>query len=675
MNEEIDMSLLEFNNINIEKIESDLHHLLINSQNEIEQLISNKSKTWDNFIVPLDSVDNIINNYWSPIQHLYSVKNNIFNRDVYSRCLEMLSQYSTKISHNIDLFNAFLEIKNSEHFTNYTVAQKKYINNEIRDFQLNGVHLNDKDKKTFKEITESLAKLNKKFNDNVLDCTNDWSLLITNEDELDGVLEVNKTIAHESAINAKKKGWLLKLDAPCFLSIMMFANNRELRKTMYSAYITRASNANLHNKKYDNSINMEEILNNRYKLAKLLGFNNYAELSLVTKMANTNDEVTDFIRRLAKQTKGKAQQELQELESFACKNGITTLEPWDLAYYSEKLKKMKYDFSSHELQKYFPVDKVLTGLFTILNKLYNYNVNILDNVDVWHEDVKCIEFKDNNGQVKGYIYLDLYARQHKRGGAWMDEAKNYKIFEDKVQIPIAFCTCNFTPPVNGQVSTLNHDEVITLFHEFGHCIHHVLTTVDVYGVSGIHGVPWDGVELPSQFFENWCWNYESINYCAEHIDDSSKIPQYLFDSIKKSYTFQAALGMMRQLEFSIFDFSMHANWKKGNIDNIYEFLETARQEMSVVPTYEYNRFAHGFSHIFAGGYSAGYYSYKWAEVLALDAFDRFDKEGIFNQELGQSFLNTILSQGGSDDFNEMFKRFRGREASIDAILNYSGISE
>jgi len=457
---------------------------------------------------------------------------------------------------------------------------------------------------------------------------------------------------------------------------MTYADDRELRSEMHQAYVTRASDQGPNAGKWDNSEVMEEILALRHELAQLLGYQTYAERSLVTKMADTPERVLGFLHDLAKRSKPVADKELHELEAFAHnEHGVTKLEPWDIGYYSEKLRQHTYAISQEELKPYFPETSVIPGMFEVVKRLYGMRIQVVDSVDVWHPDVRFYEIRDEQGTLRGEFYLDLYARENKRGGAWMDDCIGRKRNADNsIQTPVAYLTCNLTPPIGDDPALFTHDEVITLFHEFGHGLHHMLTRIDHVGVSGINGVAWDAVELPSQFMENWCWEKEALDLIAEHYQTGEDIPEEMYHKMYAAKNFQAGMQMVRQLEFSLFDFRMHHEYVPGKGAHIQQILDEVRQEVAVIKPAPYNRFQHGFTHIFAGGYAAGYYSYKWAEVLSADAFSLFEEEGIFNHQTGLRFLHAVLEQGGTREPMDLFVEFRGREPEIDALLRHSGIA-
>lgn len=546
----------------------------------------------------------------------------------------------------------------------------------MRDFKLSGIALPDEKKKRYGEIVTKLSELGSKFSNNLLDATHAFSITITDESELSGLPESVKEAAKALAAEQDKQGWLFTLDFPSYLPVMMYADNGALREEIYRAFVTRASEQGPNAGEFDNSKIMADILALRHELAQLLDFDNFAQKSLATKMANSTDEVLGFLNDLAAKSKPQGVEEMAALEAFAKETfGITTLAPWDLPYYSEKLKQQRYAISDELLRPYFPENRVVSGLFTVVSKLFNVTIEQRDDIDTWHKDVSYYDIKDSTGSIRGSFYLDLYARAKKRGGAWMDECvSRRKTLDNSIQLPVAYLTCNFNKPVGDKPALFTHDEVVTLFHEFGHGIHHMLTQVDEGAVSGISGVPWDAVELPSQFLENWCYEPEALAFISGHYETGEALPQELLDKMLAAKNFQSALQMLRQLEFSLFDFNMHTNYNPDVGDEIQAVLDQVRAQYAVVKAPDFNRFQHSFGHIFGGGYAAGYYSYKWVEVLSADAFSRFEEEGIFNTDTGASFLHNILEKGGSEEPAELFKAFRGREPQIDALLRHSGIS-
>jgi oligopeptidase A len=666
--------LPDYKQIKPEHIEPALDHLLKEGRALTKKLLAeNTQYSWDNLIHPLEQLDNEMERMWSPISHMNGVMNTPELRDAYTACLPKLSEYSTEMGQNKELFAALQQIQDKQNALNLDSAQRKSLEDSLKGFRLSGVDLEDDKKQRYAKISKELATLTSKYSDNVLDANNAWSKEINQVDALEGLPETAIEQAAEAAKQRDLKGWLLTLDFPSYYAVMTYANDRELRAEVYRAYSTRASDQG--DPAFDNSENMGKILQHRQEKAQLLGFDSYADLSLDTKMAESPEQVIGFLDELAEKSLPFAKKEFIELKEFAKKElGLDDLNAWDVGYASEKLKQQRYAISDEDLKPYFPVDKVLEGLFELVQKLYKVTIKANKSVSSWHDDVRFYEIYDADKQLKARFYLDLYARQHKRGGAWMaDFCSRFKTV-DGVQTPVAFMTCNSAPPAGGKPALFTHDEVITLFHEFGHGLHHMMTQVDYLDISGISGVGWDAVELPSQFMENWCWQRESLNMFAKHFETGENIPDELFEKMQAARHFQSAMGMVRQLEFSMFDMRIYQQASINSAEQIQAVLDKTREHIAVVIPPAFNRFQHGFSHIFAGGYSAGYYSYKWAEVLSADAFARFEEEGLFNQQVGEDFLKEILEVGGSRPAIESFKAFRGREPSVDALLKHSGLA-
>ncbi len=630
---------------------------------------------WENLIEPIENTEDKLNKAWSPVSHMNSVVNSEPLREAYNACLPMLSDYSTEMGQNEALFKAYQAIAQSADFQSHDKAQQKIIANALRDFKLSGIDLEPAKKQRYKEISQELSQLTSRFEENLMDATNAWSKLITDSDELAGLPKSALEQAKQTAKANEQIGWMITLQFPSFQAVMTYADSRALRREHYEAFVTRASDVGPHAGRWDNSQIMERILALRHEKARLLGYDNYAELSLTTKMADSPDQVIGFLEDLADKSWRQARKDLFELREFAAQYfGLKDLQPWDVGYYSEKMRQHFYQLSQEEVKTYFPIDRVLPGLFAIVEKLYGLNISEIDNFDSWHADVRFYQIHDRDGYLRGQFYTDLYARPKKRGGAWMDVCVSRKKHQGEIQTPVAYLTCNFTPPAGDEPALLTHDEVTTLFHEFGHGLHHMLTKVDHLGVSGINGVEWDAVELPSQFMENWCWEREALELISGHYQTGEKLPDSLFDKMLDAKNFQSGMLMVRQLEFSLFDLRIHREFDPAKGGRIYEILEQVRKQVAVVTPPAFNRFAHSFSHIFAGGYAAGYYSYKWAEVLSSDAFSMFEEHGIFNETIGHAFLTNILEQGGSDDAMELFIQFRGREPEIDALLRHNGIA-
>ena len=664
----------KFDHINIDDIEPTLTQLLAQSLKQMEDLAgSSQSRTWENFIVPMDEIDNTLERMWSPVSHLNAVQDSDALRAAYEACLPKLTEYGTQLAQDKRLYEGFKSIKNGEQFNSLTIAQQKVITNSLRDFKLAGVDLPEEHKARFMEIQQSLSHKCNKFSQNVLDATHGWSLQITDESELAGLPDSVIGMAKQMAENSDQGGWKFTLDAPLYIPFMMYADHRDYRRKMYEAFTTRASDQGPTKPQWDNSQLMVEILNLRQEKAKMLGFKNYADYSVVVKMATSPDQVVDFLNDLAEKSKPFAAEELAQLQLFADKEfAVTALQAWDLAYYSEKLRQQRYEFTQEEVRPYFPVEHVLKGMFDVVHRLFGITIKQIDNEHLWHDDVRFFEVMEDE-QLVGHFYVDLFAREHKRGGAWMADCMGRMKTKTGLQKPVAFLTCNFSLPVGDKPSLLTHDEVTTLFHEFGHGLHHLLTRIDEPGVAGINGVAWDAVELPSQFMENWCWERDGLNLVSSHYETGEKLPQALLDKMKAAKNFHSAMGMVRQLEFSLFDILLHQQSDIESPQQIQAILNQVRSQVAVIQPPEFNRFQHAFSHIFAGGYAAGYYSYKWAEVLSADAFSRFEEEGVFNPQTGRLFREVILGNGGSREPMELFVEFRGREPDVDALLRHSGL--
>ena len=624
---------------------------------------------------PLEEVHNALNLFWSPVSHLNSVMNSEELRKVYKQCLSKLSTYYTELGQNVDLYNTTLALHGGKQFDSLNQAQQQAVHNDIRDFELGGVSLNTADKIRYAQIAQDLSRLSTEFSDNVLDATTAWQKLVANELALAGLPISDITAARLRAKNKNLEGWLLTLDFPVYYSVMTFADDGELRKELYTAYNTRASDQGPHQGQFDNSELISEILLLRAEKASLLGYDNFAELSVVPKMAESPQQVLDFLNDLAARVMPAAAREYADLCEFASTQlGIDNLRAWDTAYVSDKLKQHQFSISDEDLKPYFPADVAIPGMFAVIGKLFGLGIKEIVDADVYHPDVRSYAITDQSGTLRGEFYLDTYAREHKRGGAWMDVCATRQRVGQGVQLPIAYLTCNLTPPVGDEPALLTHTEVTTLFHEFGHGLHHMLTTVDTSAVSGINGVEWDAVELPSQFLENWCWESESLDMLSSHYKTGEKLPGDLLKKLHDARNFQSAMQLVRQLEFSLFDMQIHLQSTSTDAVKVQSVINQVRDSVAVASYPEFNRFQHAFSHIFAGGYSAGYFSYKWAEVLSADAFSRFEEEGLFNSQTGQEFLQQVLEQGGSRKAMESFVAFRGREPLVDALLRHTGLA-
>ncbi len=671
-----EFELPPFSAIKAVDIEPAVDHLLaLNKKRLNELLASGGPYTWANLVHPMELMDDQLSRMWSPVSHLNSVMNNDEWREAYSACLPKLSEYSTEVGQNKALYEAYHSIKEGAEYARLDPAQQKIIDDDIRDFELSGVALTAVKKKRYMDISQQLSLLSNQFEENLMDATNAWSKLILDETDLKGLPDSAMSLLQQAAQQKEQEGWLLTLEFPSYLAVMTYADNRSLRHEVYRAFVTRASDQSDASEQWDNSQIMADIVTLRHEKSELLGFASYADLSLATKMAESPSDVLQLLNELAERSLPMAKKDMAELTAFAEKQGHQgDLEAWDLSYYSEKLKEQQYQFAEEDVKPYFPVTRVLPGMFSVVEKLFGIKISELKGMDTWHKDVQFFSICDEAGQQRGRFYIDLYARAHKRGGAWMDECVTRFKKSNGIQLPVAYLTCNFTPPIGEDPALLTHSEVETLFHEFGHGLHHLLTQIDYLSVSGIHGVEWDAVELPSQFLENWCWQLEVMPLISGHYQTGEKLPNDIFNKMLAAKNFQAGMQMVRQIEFSLFDFRIHLECDKQQGANINDILQQVRKQMSVVKTPEFNRFPNGFSHIFAGGYGAGYYSYKWAEVLSSDAFSLFEEQGIFDKVTGRSFLHDILEKGGSQNALTLFTAFRGRKPTIDALLRHTGIT-
>ena len=638
----------------------------------IEQITAQTTHDWDNTVRAMEAADNRLHKAFQPGSHLHSVCNTSEWRAAYEACLPKLTAYSSEVGQNAALFAAYRAVSQQDGLDQ---AQRQLLDHALRDFKLSGVALQDTAKQRYREIQLRLAELTNHFERNLLDATDAWQHHVSDETELAGLPDSARRMAAGKAREKNLEGWLFGLDFPSFDAVITYADNRDWRETVYRAYSTRASDqgeAAGHDPSKDNAPLMREILALRAEEAELLGFANYAELSLASKMAESPAQVESFLLDMAAKARPAAQRELARLSAFAQElGGPTELQPWDIAYYSEKLKTRLFGLEDEALKPYFALPNVLEGMFSAAQKLFRVSFQEQD-LAVWHPHVRAFEVRNEAGELIAWFYLDPYAREQKRGGAWMNDMAGRMRTSDGTQLPIATLTCNSAPPSDGRPALLTHDDAVTLFHEFGHGLQHMLTQVDHLGVAGINGVPWDAVELPSQFMENWCWEAESLREFAHHYETGEPIPVDWIDQIRASRTFHAGLGAIRQIEFALFDLRLHN--RRDEVD-VQALLQSVREQVAVLQPPAWNRFANSFSHIFAGGYAAGYYSYKWAEVLAADAFEAFRENGIFDPATGLRFRQCILETGGSEDAMALFKRFRGREPSVDALLRQDGLLE
>lgn len=667
--------LPDFAAIRPEHVQPAVQEILTGNRARMAALLADGSDcAWDGCLRQIEEMKERLERVWSPVRHLHATADNATLRKAYDACLVDLSAYWVEMKQNRALYDAYSNVARREDFQALGPARRKLVEDALRDFRLAGVALAPNRKKRFRALAERLTRLQSRFEENLMDAGQGWSLRVDDETRLSGLPESVRALARQNARGKGEDGWTLTLDQPCYRPAMEYCEDRSLREEMYEAYVTRASDRGPNAGRWDNGGIMNEIVVLRTETARLLDFPSYAHYSLERKMARSPDEVLRFLHSLAKHARPVAQWELEELRAYARKrHGVTRLEPWDVPYYSTRLFEERYSLSQEALRAYFPVPSVLEGMFEIVRRLYGIEVRPHDRpVPVWHPDVCLYTVSDERGETRGHFYLDLYARAHKRGGAWMDECTSRHRFEDRLQRPIAYLTCNFTPPLEDCPSLLTHEELVTLFHEFGHVLHHLLTLVDHAGVSGINGVPWDAVELPSQFQENWCWEKEALDLTSRHYRDAKPLPAEWIERLRAARNFQAGMQLVRQLEFALFDFRLHhESTPRGRLD-IQCLLDEVRSQVAVVVPPCYNRFQNGFSHIFSGGYGAGYYGYLWAEVLAADAYSRFQKEGLFSPQAGRDFLHVFLEQGGVREPLDLFVEFRGREPDSQALLRRFG---
>ncbi len=658
-------------------VEPAFAELLAANRRAIEALLDELPQpSWQSLALPLEELEDRLEKAWAPVGHLNGVLNTPEWRQAYEVVLPKLTEYHTALGQNQRLFKAYQMLAQSAEYQTLDEARRKVIDNALRDFRLSGVALEGAARQRFGELKQRLAELSTRFSNNVLDATQGWIKHITDVELLNGVPDAALQAYRAAAQSRNREGYAITLDAPAYLPAIQYANNRELRAELYTAYTTRASGQGPQVGQWDNSLLMQEILAARHELALLLGFQNYAEYSLATKMAKSTAAVVEFLEDLASRARALAEAEYKELGTFALTElAITDLQAWDIPYASEKLRQARYALSQEELRPYFPAQKVIDGLFAVVEKLFGVQFIVDQTIATWHADVQVFNLQ-RDGETIARCYLDLYARSTKRGGAWMDNCRSRRLTQQgALQLPVAFLTCNFTPPSTTQPSLLTHAEVTTLFHEFGHGLHHMLTRIDTAPVAGINGVAWDAVELPSQFLENWCWELAAIPLISSHYQSGVPLPSALLDKMLAAKNFQAGMIMLRQLEFALFDFKLHRDYDPIAPRAVQAVLDEVRAQVAVYSPPTFNRFQHSFTHIFAGGYAAGYYSYKWAEVLSADAFAAFEEEGIFNRVTGQRFLHTLLESGGAREPMDLFAAFRGRPPRIDALLRHSGIGE
>ena len=660
-------SLPRFDEIQPEHVLPAIRKVIDDNRARLDGLLrSEATPDIDVLVAPVEHMDHELGRVWSPVSHLQSVLGSKDWREAYKQALPLLTEYGTELSQNVELQRAYAEVSKNLP-ADASEASRSAVDHALRDFHLAGVDLETAKKDRFKAIMQELAKTQADFEHNVQDASDAWTLHITDADNLLGLPEAALARAADDARKASLEGWLLSLDYPTYDAVLKHADSRDLREALYRGWVTRGSDQG-RDAKWDNSANIERILALRHEAANLVGFANYAEYSLATKMADTPEQVITFLRELSAHSRAAAEKELEELTAFAGMH----LEAWDVTYWLEKFKQDKYSVSNEELRAYFPANTVKEGLFALASQLYSVELAVDPNVTSWHEDVRYYNVRQG-GQVIGGFYTDLFARNGKRAGAWIDECITRQQLNGHTALPVGYLVCNFQPPNDKGVSLLTHDEVVTLFHEFGHMLHHLLTQVDFPSISGINGVPWDAVELPSQFMENFAWSYDVLTRCSSHHEYNKPLPRDLFDKLDNSRHAGAALAMLRQLELGLFDFRVHAEYKPDAPVPVLQVLADVRDEVALIKHPDINRLPHAFSHIFAGGYAAGYYSYKWAEVLAADAFGAFEEAGIFDEATAQRFRHEILEVGGSRDIMQAYIAFRGREPTIDALLRQTGI--
>ena len=649
-------------------IQARIDHVWAVLKTQLAKIEAGEAPRWDNLVAPFEEASDLLSQSFSPVSHLNGVQNSEELRAVYTECIQLLTQFSTQIDQYEPLYRAYQQLADSTEFKTLSQPQQTVIEHALRDFRLAGVALPTEQKARYGEIKQKLSELSNQFSNNVLDATQAWHLQFDSAESLAGLPDSALAGAEQAAKQKGLDGYVITLDMPSYIAVMTYAEDRSLRERVYTAFATRATEGD-----WDNTALIDETLALRHELALLLGFDNYAALSLATKMAKDSQQVIEFLYDLAEQSLPAAKQDLAQLEAFAKEQyGIDALQAWDTTYYSELLKQQDYAVAQEALRPFFPAKKVINGMFTVVNKLFGIDVEPVTDVALYHEDVQFYAIK-KHGDIIAYFYLDIYARDKKRGGAWMADCRTRRLRANGLQLPVAYLTCNFTPPTADTPSLLTHQEVTTLFHEFGHGLHHMLTQMTDAAVSGIAGVAWDAVELPSQFLENWCWEKSVIPMISGHYETGEPLPDDLLDKMLAAKNFQSGMQMVRQLEFALFDMEIHSQYDPSAPQPVQQTVDAVREKVAVVKPPAFNKFQNSFSHIFAGGYAAGYYSYKWAEVLSADAFSLFEEKGIFDSATGEQFLNTVLANGGSQAPEVLFKHFRGREANSEALLRHSGL--
>ena len=668
--------LPEFSAIKPEHVEPAVHSVLDENRKALDALLSeqqaNDGTSFTSAILPIEQMSDRLHRTWSPVSHLNSVANSSELREVYNNCLPLLARYHSEVAQDRRLYELYKQVADqvSEQSGGAETPESSLLQHALLEFHLGGIDLPADKQARYREIREEMAQLQARFEQNLLDSMTAWSYHIDDEGRLSGLPDNVIETAAQAAKAEQRDGWVFGLDQPTYVAMLTYADDATLRETFYEAWTTRASDTGPNGSKFDNTEPMERILELRHELAQVVGYKNYADYALATRMAGSVEEVTGFLRDLAVVSKPAAKKELAELEQFAGK----PLQPWDVGYYSEKLRLERYSISDEELRPYFPLERVLAGLFELTENLYGITVVADDSVDIWNPDVRYFRIRSRDGEEVGSVYCDIYARKNKRAGAWMDECLVRKNIDAQLQLPVAHLVCNFAAPLNGNDALLTHDDIVTLFHEFGHTLHHLLTRIDYPSISGINGVPWDAVELPSQFMENFAWNPDVVRALSSHVETGEPLPDELLNKLEASRVFQAGMQMVRQLEFGLFDWYLHSEYGERPQNAPLDAMRRARDEVAVIQAPDYNRTAHGFAHIFSGGYAAGYYSYKWAEVLAADAFSAFQTNGPLDTATAERFRNDILEIGGSRNIAKAFEHFMGRPPAVDALLAQSGIS-
>lgn len=665
--------LVDFPAIKPEHVVEGMKTLIADAESTLKTVTAKETPaTWDDVITPLENKTLALSRAWGAVSHLMSVCDSPALREAYNQALPLVTQFWIGLSQST-LSEKYLAIKKSPAFSTLSATRQRIINEELVEFKLAGAFLDDEGKAKLKAVKESLAKESQKFSENLMDATNAYGLIVENKSDLAGIPEDDIASFKEAAEAEKEEGYKITLQVPHYLAVLRYAQNRKLRETLYHAYVTRASEFD-NDGKFNNNDVMKRIVELRQSEATILGYKNYGEVSLATKMASTPDEVIAFLRDLAKRSLGQAKVEVEEVKAFAReKLGIADPQSWDLTYASEKLREARYAYSDQEVKQYFTEPAVFSGLFGLVQKLFGIRI-VPNTAPVWHPDVKFFRIENAKGEKVAQFYMDLYARANKRGGAWMDNDRVRRRVNDRVETPTAYLVCNFSKPVGNKPALLTHDDVLTLFHEFGHGLHHMLTRVEDAAASGINGVEWDAVECPSQFMENFAWDWTVVEKLTAHVETGKPLPRELYEKLLAAKNFQSAMAMVRQLEFGLFDMLLHTQFNPQT-DTIQGLLKAVRKEVAVTHQPDYNRFPNSFSHIFAGGYAAGYYSYKWAEVLSSDAFSLFEETGVLNPETGKKWLDEVLAVGSSRPAMDSFVAFRGRKPTIDALLRHSGIAQ